>query len=398
MADFALTGCQVLRSGGILERGTVVVEEGQISRVVDPSEHLRMPTIDAAGQICAPGFVDVHINGAGGASFDSCDPSGFDTILETGFRYGTTSVLAAINTAPEEDRIAQLEALASYDSTVCGQVLGVHLEGPYYSPAQPGAHRPEWLRDPDPAEYGVWLERFADLVRVVTLAPELEGGIDLVRTLCEAGVVAAIGHSMATDAQVDEAIEAGASLVTHIYNAQSTYTRTDTDKYLGVAEMALLRDELTVEMIPDNRHLTPRMQQLVLKAKSHDKICITTDAIEAAGQGPGKYQVMGGVVWVDEEVAYREDRTRHAGSILTMDRAVRNIVAAGAPIGDALMMASEIPARTIGVDDRKGVIREGADADLVILDEDLIVDATVCGGDVVYSAEGSPLSQLPEKA
>ena len=232
----------------------------------------------------------------------------------------------------------------------------------------------------------------------MTLAPELEGGIDLVRTLCEAGVVAAIGHSMATDAQVDEAIEAGASLVTHIYNAQSTYTRTDTDKYLGVAEMALLRDELTVEMIPDNRHLTPRMQQLVLKAKSHDKICITTDAIEAAGQGPGKYQVMGGVVWVDEEVAYREDRTRHAGSILTMDRAVRNIVAAGASIGDALMMASEIPARTIGVDDRKGVIREGADADLVILDEDLIVDATVCGGDVVYSAEGSPLSQLPEKA
>jgi N-acetylglucosamine-6-phosphate deacetylase len=133
------------------------------------------------------------------------------------------------------------------------------------------------------------------------------------------------------------------------------------------------------------------MQQLIVKTKPHHLICITTDAMEATGQGPGRYEVMGGVVWVDEEVAYREDRTRHAGSILTMDRGVRNVVAAGASVASALMMASEVPARTIGVADRKGRIAEGADADLVLLDSELSVVATLCRGAVAFASEESPI-------
>jgi N-acetylglucosamine-6-phosphate deacetylase len=391
---YAVTGASVLLPGGRLENRTVRVGDGKIVSVL-PSDAVTDETqVDATGFILSPGFVDIHLNGGGGASFEAGTDDAFRTVIDTGFQHGTTSVVGAINTATVEDRLAQLEALDGYyKRDGAGTLLGVHLEGPYYSAGQRGAHHPEWIREPNPEEYGVWIDRFSDLIRIVTMAPELPGGLALVRALSEAGIVPAIGHSMATDVHVDEAIEAGARLVTHIYNAQSTFTRTDKGKSLGVAEMGLMRDALTVEIIPDNRHLTPRMQELVVKTKPHDLICITTDAMEATGQGPGSYEVMGSVVWVDDEVAYREDRKRHAGSILTMDRGVRNVVAAGASIGDALMMATEVPARTIGAN-QKGRLVEGADADFAILNDALEVVATVSGGQVVYAAEGSPLGEV----
>lgn len=389
---YALKGAEVLLPGGELDQRIVCVERSKIVSVLAPDTPVEGFVYDITGYYLSPGFVDIHVNGGGGASFEQATDEDIRRVIDTGVRYGATSVLGTINTAPPADRLAQLEALGRFtNESGKGELLGAYLEGPYYNTAQRGAHHPDWIRDPDPKEYDVWLDRFGDLIRVVTLAPELSGGLDLIRALSGAGVVAAIGHSMATDEQVDRAIEAGASLVTHIYNAQSTFTRRDDGKHLGVAEMGLLRDALAVEIIPDNRHLTPRMQQLIVKTKPHDLICITTDAMEATGQGPGRYEMMGGVVWVDDEVAYREDRTRHAGSILTMDRGVRNVIAAGAPVASALMMASEVPARTIGVADRKGRIAEGADADLVILDRELSVVATLCRGAVAYAAEASPI-------
>jgi N-acetylglucosamine-6-phosphate deacetylase len=389
---YALVGADVLLPGGILDERTVCVFGGCIQSVLPAEVEPDMTSYDVSGTILAPGFVDIHVNGGGGGSFEDGTSDAVSKILDTGLRYGTTSVLGALNTATAEDRMNQLGALSRIkNSPGRGEFLGAYLEGPYYSQAQRGAHHVEWIRDPDPAEYGAWLDQFGDLIRVVTLAPELNGGIDMVRALTDAGVIAAIGHSMARDDQVDEAIDVGARLVTHIYNAQSTFTRTDGGKHLGVAEMGLLRDALTVEIIPDNRHLTPRMQQLVIKAKPNDRVCITTDAMEATGQGPGTYEVMGGVVWVDDSVAYREDRTRHAGSILTMDKGVRNVVEAGASIGKALMMATEVPACTIGVEDRKGRLVEGADADIVLLDRSLNVSATISGGHLAYAAEGSHL-------
>ena len=381
----------MLLPGGRLDSVTVCWADGQIASVGQDSVG---DAIDGSGYYLSPGFVDIHLNGGGGASFESESPDDFRTILETGLRYGTTSVVAAINTATAADRIRQLEALDAYaNGDGAGRLLGVHLEGPYYSPDQRGAHHPDWIRHPDPAEYDVWLERFSQTIKVVTLAPELPGSLALIERLSEAGIVPSIGHSMATDTQVDAAIEAGAKMVTHIYNAQSSYTRSDDGKHLGVAEMGLLRDALTVEMIPDNRHLTPRMQALVVKTKPSHLICVTTDAMEATGQGPGEYEVMGGKVWVDDEVAYREDRKRHAGSILTMDRGVRNVVSAGASVAEALMMATEVPARAIGVSGQKGTIEVGGDVDFVLLDPDLQVAATVSRGDVVYAAEGSPFEK-----
>ncbi|MBS11620.1 MAG: N-acetylglucosamine-6-phosphate deacetylase [Gemmatimonadetes bacterium] len=383
---YTLTGAEVLMPGGTLERRNVVVQDGAVARVEGSVGGAVGESVDLGGLILSPGFVDIHLNGGGGASFEQGTSEAIQKVIETGFQFGTTGVVAAINTAQREDRMRQMAALADYHASANDVLLGVHLEGPYYHLDQRGAHHPEWIRYPDPGEYGAWIDAYGDLIRIVTSAPELPGGMDLIRTLSKADIVPSIGHSMATDEQVDEAIEAGARMVTHIYNAQSTYTRRDDGKHLGVAEMGLMRDALTVEIIPDNRHLTPRMQQLVVKVKPHDKICITTDAIEATGQGPGTYELMGGKVWVDEEVAYREDRKRHAGSILTMDRAVRNVVAAGAEVGSALMMATEIPARTVGAS-TKGRIEVGADADFVVLNTSLEVVATISRGRVVYSAD-----------
>lgn len=394
---YTLTGADVLLPGGQLSPKAVTVASGRIAGIDDPGTAAG-PSVDLADCVLSPGFVDIHLNGCGGASFESATPDAIETILDTGLRFGTTSVVGALNTAERKTRIQQLEVMSRH-ANVAGQatLLGAHLEGPYYHPDQRGAHHPEWIRDPDPAEYGEWIDRFGALVRVVTLAPELPGGMEAVRALSEAGIVASIGHSMATDAQVEAAIQAGASMVTHIYNAQSTFTREDGGKHLGVAEMGLMRDELTVEIIPDNRHLTPRMQALVVKLKPHRLTCITTDAMEATGMGPGTYEVMGGTVWVDDEVAYREDRRRHAGSILTMDRGVRNVVRAGASVGAALMMATEVPARTVGAE-RKGRIVTGADADLVVLSRDLRVLATVCAGRVAFEGEDSPLGALAQSA
>jgi N-acetylglucosamine-6-phosphate deacetylase len=180
-------------------------------------------------------------------------------------------------------------------------------------------------------------------------------------------------------------------LITHIYNAQSSFVRSDEGKHLGVAEVGLMRDDLVVEVIPDGFHLTPAMLAWIVKVKPWDLICATTDAMHATGLGPGKYQMMGQTVWVEGDEAFREDRKRHAGSILTMEKGVQHLVRAGASVGHALKMATEVPARVIGVDTYKGKLTKGYDADLVFLDDALNVAATVCRGQVVHAVSGMSL-------
>ena len=364
---------------------TVEVVEGKITAVTDD---VGAGGTDLGDAILAPGLIDIHCNGGGGETFEEGDQEDIETILRTYARFGTTALVGAINSAPREARIDTLSRMAAFDQpSDCPELLGAYLEGPYYSLEQRGAHSAEWIRDPDPEEYEQWIEQFGKLIRVIASAPELPGTLDMIGFLVAHGVVAAIAHTMATDEQVDAAIASGASLLSHIYNASSTYTRTDSGKHLGAAEMGLLRDALTTEIIPDGHHLTPRMLELVVKVKPANLTCITTDAMQATGKGSGEYVVMGQKAWVTEEVAYREDRRRHAGSVLTMDRGVRNVVAAGASVDDALKMATAVPARTVGLADRKGAIRAGNDADFIVLDETLEVVSTICRGEIVYERQ-----------
>ncbi len=340
---------------------------------------------DLGNALLASGFIDIHCNGGGGETFEEAGQGGIETILNTFARFGTTAVVGAINSAPAAARVETLERMTAFEQpSACPAFLGAYLEGPYYNAEQRVAHREEWIREPDRKEYSRWVEKFGSLVKVVASAPELSGALEMTRYFAESNVVSAIAHTMATDEEVDAAIEAGATLVSHLYNASSIYTRTAEGKHLGVAEMGLLRDTLTTEIIPDGHHLTPRMLELIVKVKPHHLICITTDAMQATGKGPGEYVVMGQKAWVTEEVAYREDRKRHAGSVLTMDRGVRNVVAAGVSAEDALKMASSVPARTVCASKQKGEIREGLDADFVVLDDSLEVLATICRGAIAY--------------
>jgi N-acetylglucosamine-6-phosphate deacetylase len=385
--DFRLCGGQVVFPNGEVGFGDVAVVGGKL---VDVGAVADLRIIDVTGLIVAPGYIDIHVNGGIGHTFEDADADGLDQILEMYAQHGTTSLLGAMNTAPREKRMDSLARVKKWADAKTRSVnfLGVYLEGPYYNPEQRGAHQADWMRDPDPDEYGIWLDRFGDLIRVISLAPEREGALTFIRELDRVGIVPAVGHSMATGSVMREAINAGVRLVTHIYNAQSTFLRSDEGKHLGVAEMGLMCDELTVEIIPDGFHLTPEMLAFILKVKPTELICATTDAMHATGLGPGKYEMMGQTVWVDGNEAFREDRNRHAGSILTMEKAVQNLVGTGASMGDAIRMATEVPARTIGVDDHKGKLLKGYDADLVLLDDHLNVVATLCGGEVVYDKAG----------
>ena len=389
MDDFRLCGGQIVLPNGAVTFGDVDVVNGQIAEVgvLTPCD---VKTIDVSGLIVAPGYIDIHVNGGAGETFEDAQAQGLDHILDLYARHGTTSLVGALNTAPMEKRLGSLKRLKKWrdERTPSIEFLGVYLEGPYYNPEQRGAHRAEWMCDPNPDEYGIWLDAFGDLVRVVSLAPERDGALTLIRELNRAGVISAVGHSMATGEQVRKAVDAGVRLVTHVYNAQSTFMRHDQGKHLGLAEVGLMCDDLTVEIIPDGFHLTPEMLAFILKVKPVGLICATTDAMHATGLGDGKYEMMGQTVWVEGDEAFREDRKRHAGSILTMEKAVQVLVDTGASVGDAICMATEVPARTIGVDDRKGKLAKGYDADLILLDDHLGVVTTVCGGRIVYDRGG----------
>lgn len=389
VADFRLCGGQVVLPNGEVIFGDVEVVEGKVSQVGCLS-NVDLRVVDVAGLMVAPGYMDIHVNGGMGETFEDADDKGLNKILDLYAKHGTTSLLGALNTAPKEKRLASLARLKAWQRTKTQPIdfLGVYLEGPYFNPEQRGAHVADWMRDPDPEEYGTWLDEYGDLIRVVSVAPERNGALTMIRELSRAGIVPAVGHSMATGAIMREAIAAGVRLITHIYNAQSTFCRTDHGKHLGVAEVGLMCDDLTIEIIPDGFHLTPEMLAFVLKVKPTDLICATTDAMHATGLGSGKYQMMGQTVWVEGDEAFREDRKRHAGSILTMEKAVQILVATGASVGDAIRMATEVPARTIGVDHFKGKLVKGYDADLILLDEQLNVVATICRGNVVYDRDG----------
>jgi N-acetylglucosamine-6-phosphate deacetylase len=354
------------------------------------------PVIDAGDCLVSPGFIDLHVNGGGGASFQTATDKAITTALAAHVRGGTAGLLAALNTVAPGQREPALSGLRHWldQQPHPTPLLGVYLEGPYYHPQERGAHPEELLRDPDPAEYLPWLRDYGGLVKVLSCAPELPRGLELIRACVEHGVVPAAGHSAANEAQIAAAIDAGLQLVTHLYCAQSTFHRDPggAAKHLGLAETALLRDELTVEIIPDGKHLPPVITELILKSKSPDQVCVTTDAMLAAGMEPGRYEFLGTEVLVEDGVAWRPDKQRYAGSVLTMDAAVRHLVReVGVPVESALRMASTTPAGVLGLADRKGALKAGMDADLTILTPDLHCAATIVAGRVLFLDPDAPL-------
>jgi N-acetylglucosamine-6-phosphate deacetylase len=267
----------------------------------------------------------------------------------------------------------------------------MHLEGPYFAMAQRGAQDPRYVRNPDPAEYRELTTRFPG-IRRWSVAPELPGALEMADWLKGRGILAAWAHTDALCEDIQKAFERGYTHATHLYSAMLGVTRIGTTRYAGAIEAAFLMDEMTVEIIADGVHLPPALLQLVCKIKGPGRIALITDAMRGAGMPPGE-SILGGKnsgqpVIIEDGVAKLPDRSAFAGSVATADRLVRNMIRlAGVPVSDAVRMMTSTPAAIMGVGDRKGSILAGKDADILIFDEDINIDHTIIGGEIVYTKE-----------
>jgi N-acetylglucosamine-6-phosphate deacetylase len=346
---------------GVPVRGDVEVADGRVAAVGLPSPR--------GSGIAAPGFVDLQVNGFAGVDFGSADAGAYAHAGEALLATGVTAYLPTLVTASEEDLAA---ALREVPARAPGpRILGVHLEGPFISPEHPGVHPVEHIRLPDLALADRLLD--AGPVRSMTLAPELPGAVELTRHLLARRVVVSAGHSAATAQEAARAFDAGIRTVTHLFNAMAPFAH----RAPGLAGAALARDDVVVQLIVDGSHLAPETVRLAWSAAA-GRVALVTDAIAAAGHGDGSYTLGGSAIAVREGVARRADGTL-AGTTLTMLDAVRNAVALGVRLADALAAASSVPSRVLG-DPDLGVLRPGARADLVVLDDDLSLRTVLVAG------------------
>ncbi|MGW1015123.1 N-acetylglucosamine-6-phosphate deacetylase [Streptomyces niveus] len=388
-----LAGARVVLPTGVVENGRVRVEAGRIASVGGEADQgvpaasvggdagrgsSDASVFDLTGHWVVPGFVDTHNHGGGGASFTS---GGVDEVLKgvrTHQEHGTTTLVASTVTG-EMDFLAQRAGFLS-ELVEQGDLAGIHFEGPFISPCRKGAHSEALLRDPDPAEVRKLLDAARGTARMVTLATELPGGIDSVRLLVEHGVIAAIGHTDATYEQTVEAIDAGATVATHLFNAMPPLGHRAPGPIA-----ALLEDErVTVELINDGTHLHPAALELAFHRAGAGRVAFITDAMDAAGFGDGVYQLGPLEVEVKDGVARLAVGGSIAGSTLTLDTAFKRAATIDRlPVTDIVRAISANPAKLLGVYDRVGSLEPGKDADLVILDADFAIAGVLRRGEWV---------------
>lgn len=375
----------------IMENAAVLVSEGKIIGIEEGNPvFAEALEIDAKGQYISPGFIDIHIHGGGGSDFMDGTPEAFLNIAETHAKYGTSSMFPTTLTAEPGDLLATLDSfeIAKSRNTKGANLLGMHLEGPYFAMNQKGAQDPRFIRNPDQSEYENLIKNYRTISRW-SAAPELPGAMEFGKFLVENKVLPAIAHTDAIYEEAEEAFRNGYTLATHFYSAMLGVTRRNAYRYAGVVEAAYLIDDMDVEIIADGAHLPAPLLKLIYKIKGPKNIALITDAMRAAAMPEGK-SLLGGLkngveVIVEDGVAKMPDRSSFAGSVATFDRLVRTMLTlAEVPLLDIITMASLTPARIMKVEDRKGSLEIGKDADIVIFDNAINIQMTMVEGRIIY--------------
>lgn len=386
MPPIVLRTARILTPLHEIPGGVVIVEDGLIGAVGTPAE-ITIPAgaeiFEAPEWIAVPGFVDVHIHGAGGHDVMEGSAEALAAIATTVARHGTTSLLPTTASASIDDTCRSISGLAKFiqrqnapgTQAPAAQFLGIHFEGPFLSRVRRGVHPEQWIAPPSVETFQRMLDAAQGCARILTLAPEVPGASGLVEAAHLAGLIVSLGHTDATFEETSAAISRGARHAVHVFNAMRPFSHRDT----GVIGAVLTSPEVTAEIIADGVHVDAPAIRILLASKGVAGVILVSDATAATGMPDGRYRlgpfeviVIGGVC--------RNAEGKLAGSTLTLDRAIRHLVALGVSLSDAVRMATYNPARLLRLETRKGVLAAGADADLVLLDSELNVRRVMVRG------------------
>ncbi|MBZ5661120.1 MAG: N-acetylglucosamine-6-phosphate deacetylase [Acidobacteriia bacterium] len=379
-ASRVLTPFEDIADGVVVIQGSKISEVGPRGQVVLPRGAREIP---AKGKTVVPGFVDVHIHGAGGRDVMAGNAESLEIIAGTVARYGTTSFVATTVTASQAETCESVGGIARFilkssqfaARELSAEILGIHFEGPFISKARRGVHPEEWILPPSTEVLAEFLKEARGTAQILTLAPELPGAFDLIAAARQAGLVVSIGHTDANYEQALAAIHAGATHAAHVYNAMRPFSHRGT----GVLGAVLTSPKVSAELIADNVHVDEAAMRMLVDLKTPERVILVSDGTSATGMPDGKYQLGKLQVKVSGGVC-RNTEGKLAGSTLTLDRALRNIVALGVPLASAVRMVTANPARQLGLGSRKGILAPGADADLVFLDDKLEVSGVMTRG------------------
>lgn len=376
--------------------GYVLIADGLIAevgygapKVVDSSAQ----QIDGKGLYLSPGFFELHTHGAGGADFMDESPESMITASKTHLEHGTTSILPTTVAASPEEMLRCIDNFKTAKKNMKDgpNLIGLHMEGPYFNASQKGAIDEAYIRNPDPVEYKKMVEYADGAIVRWSVAPELPGAMEMGDYLIKHNILPSVGHSNAEYSHVAEAFKHGYTHVTHLYSGMSTIVRRGGFRFLGVIESAYALEDLTVEIIADGCHMPIELLRTVYRIKGPDKTCLVCDSMSCAGTNE-KESVLGSKdsgrkVIIEDGVAKLPDRSAFAGSIATDDRLIRVMhYDVGVPLYDCVKMMSLTPAKIMGLDSKKGSIEAGKDADLVLFDDNINVKQVLVGGNTVYTA------------
>lgn len=361
---------RILTPAGWLKGGSLLVEGNKIKAVVNCDCLIEgTERIDAKGCVVVPGGIEMHVHGGGGRDFMEGEEEAFRVAVETHMKYGTTSIFPTLSSSTVPMIEKAMETCDKLMEEPDSPILGLHLEGPYFNLKQAGAQIPEWIKPPVAEEYEPLLEKSKCLKRWDE-APELPGSIDFIKCCRKHGVLPSIGHTRATYEDVHAANEAGMTHATHFYNAMPVVYKNREFKVPGTVESIFAEKNMTVEMIADGIHVPPVMLRMIYQIKGVEQTALITDSLAcSAAQSDAAFDPR---VILEDGVCKLADRSALAGSIATMDRLIRTCVQqADIPLADACRMASETPARIMGVLDRKGTLEAGKDADIIMFNDEL---------------------------